>query len=132
METIQDVPILLRREIEALMVAPFLEAFAKELGWKKTQEIARSVIAEMAGQAGKGMARAAGGNSLENLARVIPSFSSGGALTVEVRENTPACMRMDVTECKYAQMYKKHGLEKVGHFFPVSATTISLQALPGN
>lgn len=114
METIQDVPILLRREIEALMVAPFLEVFAKELGWEKTQEIARGVIASMADQAGKGMAAAAGGNTLAHLAKVIPAFSSGGALKIEMQENSPECLRMDVTECKYAEMYRKHGLEKMG------------------
>ena len=36
METIYDVPVLLRREIEALMVKPFLDAFEKELGHEKT------------------------------------------------------------------------------------------------
>ena len=114
METIQDVPILLRREIEALMVVPFLEAFAKELGWEKTNEIAHRVIANLADQAGKGMAAAAGGNTLAHLAKVIPAFSSGGALKMEIRENSPECLRMDVTECKYAEMYHKHGLEKIG------------------
>ncbi len=32
MKTIYDVPIILRREIEALMVKPFIDAFEKELG----------------------------------------------------------------------------------------------------
>ena len=31
MKTIYDVPIILRREIEALMVKPFIDAFEKEL-----------------------------------------------------------------------------------------------------
>ena len=36
MKTIYDVPIILRREIEALMVKPFIDAFEKELGHEKT------------------------------------------------------------------------------------------------
>ena len=35
MKTIYDVPIILRREIEALMVKPFIDAFEKELGHEK-------------------------------------------------------------------------------------------------
>lgn len=42
MKNIYDVPIILRREIEALMVKPFLDAFEKELGHDKTYEIAKS------------------------------------------------------------------------------------------
>ena len=53
MQTIHDVPTILRREIEALYIAPFLDAFAKELGWEKTREIAAGVIGRIAEQAGK-------------------------------------------------------------------------------
>lgn len=114
MNTINDVPILLRREIEALMVAPFLEAFAKELGWDRTREIARSVIADLARQAGRGMAAAAGGNTLGDLMKVIPAFSQGGALEIEVKLPDPDCIRMDVTRCAYADMYRKNGLAELG------------------
>ena len=48
MKTIYDVPIILRREIEALMVKPFIDAFEKELGHEKTYEIVEKVIAEIA------------------------------------------------------------------------------------
>lgn len=41
MKTIYDVPIILRREIEALMVKPFIDAFEKELGHEKTYEIVK-------------------------------------------------------------------------------------------
>jgi hypothetical protein len=114
MERINDVPILLRREIEALMVAPFLDAFAKEFGWEKTLEIAQGVIAELARKAGKELAAAAGGNTLEHLARVIPAFSQGGALETEVVESTSECIRMNVTRCEYTEMYAKHHLNELG------------------
>jgi len=114
MQTIHEVPIPLRREIEALMVAPFLEAFAKELGWDRTREIAQSVIASLALQAGKDMAAAAGGNTLNDLMKVIPAFGQGGALEFEVRESDSACVRMDVRRCAYADMYRKIGLAELG------------------
>ena len=114
MNTINDVPILLRREIEALMVAPFLAAFAQELGWDRTREIAQSVIASLAGQAGKIMAAAAEGNTLSHLMKVIPAFSQGGALDIELKQSDEGCIRMDVTRCAYADMYRKNGLAELG------------------
>ncbi len=114
MQTINDVPILLRREIEALMVAPFLEAFAEELGWEKTLEISRGVIGELANKAGKGMAAAFGANDLEALCRMVPAFSNGGALKVNVVESTEECLRMDVVDCKYAEMYDRLGIKHLG------------------
>ena len=80
METIQDVPILLRREIEALMVAPFLDAFAKELGESRTMEIAREVIAKLARQSGAEAAKAVGGNSFEHFKMTQVNFQKGDAM----------------------------------------------------
>jgi hypothetical protein len=114
MNTINEVPILLRREIEALMVAPFLEAFAKELGWDRTRDIARSVIASLAFQAGKNLAAAVGGNTLSHLLKVLPAFSQGGALTLEDRGSNAKCIRTDVTRCAYVEMYRRNGLDELG------------------
>jgi len=114
MKTNDEVPIILRREIEALMIAPFLNAFAEELGWDKTKEITRKVISELAGQAGRDLAKAAGGNSLECLGRVAMCFGQDGVLDAEVKENTADCVRMDVTKCDYVGMYKRLGLEELG------------------
>ena len=53
MKTIYDVPIILRREIEALMVKPFIDAFEKELGHEKTYEIVKKVIFDIAFKEGQ-------------------------------------------------------------------------------
>lgn len=115
METINDVPVLLRREIEARMVAPFLEAFAEELGWERTQQITREVIAGLARQSGAECAELVGGNTFEHFKKVFPSFSKGGALEAQLHvEEDGSCLRMDVTRCRYADMYRRIGLEKLG------------------
>ena len=115
MLTVNDVPMILRREIEAAMIAPFIEAFAKEFGEEKTMAIVKEVIASLAKQAGQAMAKAIGDNSLEAFAtKVTPNFSAGGALEVELKEATSECVRMDIVRCAYVDMYKKLGLEKLG------------------
>ena len=50
---VEDVPYLVRREIEALAVKPFLDAFAQELGREKTLEIAGRVIDRLSRESGK-------------------------------------------------------------------------------
>jgi len=115
METINDVPILLRREIEALMVAPFLEEFAEEIGWEKTREIVRRVVSRLARHHGETLAERAGENSLENLGNILVNdFGKGGALETRVLESDSSCFRMDVVACQYAQMYERNGLSELG------------------
>jgi hypothetical protein len=114
MKTIDEVPMILRREIEALMIAPFLMAFSKEIGEEKTQEIARKVISDLATKAGEDMAKAVGGNSLECLGRALSCFGQDGILETDMKENTPECIRMNVTKCGYTKMYRKNGIEDFG------------------
>ena len=65
MKTIYDVPVLLRREIEALMIKPFLDAFEKELGHEKTMEITKKVVQELAREQGKEYAKMFGRNDAD-------------------------------------------------------------------
>ena len=115
METIQDVPILLRRVIEALMVAPFLDAFAKELGESRTMEIAREVIAKLARQSGAEAAKAVGGNSFEHFKMTQVNFQKGDAMDAKITiAEDDSCMHMDVTRCEYVKMYERLGLRELG------------------
>lgn len=115
MQTIHDVPIILRREIEALYIAPFLDAFAKELGWERTKEIAVDVIRGIATQAGKDSAAMAGGNTLEIfLEKVNPGFARGGALESTAYINEEGVLCIDMTRCKYAEMYERLGMKELG------------------
>ena len=115
MKTINDVPMILRREIEARMVAPFIKAFSEKFGEEETMKIVKDVIAGLAESAGAGMAKMLGDNSLECFAtKVTPQFGAGGALEYEVKEATGDTVRMDIVKCAYVDMYKKLGLEELG------------------
>jgi fumarate reductase iron-sulfur subunit len=51
---------------------------------------------------------------------VLPLWSEGGALEIEVSEaNTTKCS-MNVTRCRYAEMYKRLGLGDYGHLLSCS------------
>lgn len=114
METIYDVPVLLRREIEALMVKPFLDAFEKELGHEKTYEIVEKVIAEIAFEQGKEYAELLGGNGIDALMGQAEAWSSNDALDMQMYvENETDCYS-PVKRCAYVDMYERIGMEELG------------------
>ena len=114
MTDINSVPILLRREIEALMAVPLIKGYIEVLGREEALKVAEGVVKNLALESGKMMAAFAGGNSMENLQKAIPLFGMGGALEFKVVEQTPTSAGLDVTRCKYAEMYREHGLEDFG------------------
>jgi len=113
-EDINSVSILVRREIEALMAAPLIKAFMEEFGRERVLPVAERVIKELALDAGKMLKVVAGGNSMEHLQKAIPLFSMGGALEFQVVETGDKKIGLNVTRCKYAEMYREHGLEEFG------------------
>ncbi len=111
---INSVPLIIRREIEALIAAPLIKSFIEKFGREPALEAAEEVTKSLARQAGKLLQVAAGGNGMDHLQKVLPLFGQGGALEFEVIRVTPAEAAINVTRCKYAEMYREHGLEEFG------------------
>ena len=114
-DDIESVGILIRREIEALLAVPLIRGFMEEVGREKALEIAGKVIRELALESGRLLATIAGGNKMENLAKGLPLLSQGGALEIDVLEASPTVISMNVTRCRYAEMYKEHGMDEFGY-----------------
>jgi hypothetical protein len=114
---INDVPILVRREIEARMAGPLIEAFIAEFGREKTVAIASEVILKLAEESGEQLAERCGGNSLDHLSKGTGQWSAGGALKRDVLEKTDSKYNYNIVTCKYANMYKELGLEELGFIF---------------
>jgi len=115
MEDINSVPIIIRREIEALIAAPLIKAFIEQYGREPVLKVTEKVIKSLARQAGEILKVVSGGNTMEHLQKALPMFSQGGALEFEVLEATPTKSSVNVTRCKYAEMYREHGLEEFGY-----------------
>jgi fumarate reductase iron-sulfur subunit len=114
MTDINSVPIILRREIEALMAVPLIKGYINAMGRKKALEVAEQVVKNLAMESGKMMVAFVGGNTMEHLQKALPMFSMGGALEFDVVETSATKAGINVTRCKYAEMYKEHGLEDFG------------------
>ena len=117
MTDINEIPILARREIEARIAGPLIEAFIEEFGREKTIEVASRVILKLAEESGQDLAKRCGGNSLEHLSTGTGQWSAGGALEREVIEKSDSQYHYNIVRCKYADMYKELGLADMGFVF---------------
>jgi fumarate reductase iron-sulfur subunit len=114
-EEIDSVSLLVRREIEASIAVPLIKAFAEELGADKAFAIAGEAIRNLGEEGGKLLADVAGGNQLEDLARMLPFFSQGGALEFEVPDARPGSAVINITRCRFTEMYKRRGMKEFGY-----------------
>jgi len=114
---INDVPILVRREIEARIAGPLIEAFMEKFGREETIAVASDIILKLAEESGQQLAERCGGNSLEHLSNGTGQWSAGGALKRDVLDKTDSKYNYNIVRCKYADMYKELGLEELGFIF---------------
>ncbi len=63
--------VLTRREVEARILVPLIEAFSHEFGNKKVLELVRSGIVQIATDQGAELAQQVGGNSLAHFAESL-------------------------------------------------------------
>ena len=106
--------LLQQREIEAKVIGPLVRGFATELGIEKTLEIVRRVIVNLAHESGADLATRMGESTLAAFARGIDRWTEGGALELDVIEESSERLSFNVTRCKYAEMYRSLGLADLG------------------
>jgi hypothetical protein len=106
--------LLQRREIEARIVGPLIRAFAAEFGEARTLEIVRTIIAELARTSGADIARTLGEQGLEAFAETLDRWKEGGALELDVLEQSARRLSFNVTRCRYAELYRALGLADIG------------------
>src|SRR5437773_2070803 len=109
-----ELTLLQRREVEARIVGPLIREVIAELGEEKTLALVRRVIARLAREAGAELARQVGEASLTAFAACLDRWKEGGALEIEVLEQSPERLSFDVTRCRYAEMYRALGLADLG------------------
>ena len=82
-------------------------------------EVARKTIAESVRrsaieQARQFAAAAPGGPSLKAFQEVMPLWTKGGALEIEIQEQTDTTFAFNVVRCRYAETYRAMGLGEIG------------------
>jgi hypothetical protein len=112
----EGLSMLEKRKIEAEILKEVYETLKESHG----EEVARKTIAESVRrsaieQARRFAASAPGGPSLKAFRDVMPLWTKGGALEIEVKEQTDTTFTFNVVRCRYAETYKAMGLGEIGH-----------------
>jgi len=113
-DRLNEVGVLTRREIEARILAPFVEALAEEFDRTRVLEILRKTIIEVAQTQGAQLVTAMGGDSLEHFNQSLEYWKRGGALEMEALEQNEERLSFNVTRCRYAEMYRALGIPELG------------------
>lgn len=108
------VGLLNRREIEARLLAPLLDALGAELGRERVWEITHKVIREIARQQGAQSGHNLKANDLEHFAVVQETWKKDNAIQTEVLELTHKKFSFNVFRCRYAEMYHHLGIPELG------------------
>jgi hypothetical protein len=113
-DTLNTIGVLKRREIEARILAPFVEALGAEFGRERVVEILRGVVIAIARQQGAALAGQLGDNSLGNFRAATEAWKMDDALHIEVLEQSSDRYSFNVTGCRYAEMYRALGIPELG------------------
>ena len=112
--SLNAIGVLKRREIEARILAPFLEALEAELPRERILEVLRETIIQVARRQGAAMAEKQGEDGLGSFADTLPDWTRDGALEIEVLAQTPERFDFNVRRCRYAEMYRELGIPELG------------------
>lgn len=113
-DRLNEIGVLTRREIEARILAPFLDAFSAELGRERALEIAAEVIARIARKQGSLLAEQMGGCSLAHFSDSLHNWMKDDAMQIEVLEQSETRFDFNVIRCRYAEMYANLGIPELG------------------
>ena len=113
-DRLNAVGVLRRREIEARVLAPVVEALGREFGRERVVEIVREAIAGIARSQGQAMAAARDDVSLVGFAGTLEPWTRDGAMEMTILEATADRLSFDVTRCRYAEMYRALGIADLG------------------
>ena len=113
-DTLNEIGVLKRREIEARIISSFVNALATEFDRARVVAILRETIINVAQQQGAERAAQVGDNSLLAFSNSAGDWRKGNALEIEVLEQNEDHYFFNVTRCRYAEMYQSLGLADLG------------------
>ena len=103
-----------KRAIEALAVAPVIQAVAKRIGKEEALALLMEVNQEEAFQRGQQMRSQLGQAGISELVDEVAGWGEGGVWELETIEQTHETYFFNVTRCPYYEKYRELGLEEFG------------------
>lgn len=110
------IPMLEQRRIEAMILKHVYDTLKASHGIEVAQRtIADAVRSSSIEQAKAFAAKVGGKTSIQTFVDRQSLWKVGGAMEIEVKEQTETSYIFNVTRCKYAEMYRDMGLGEIGH-----------------
>jgi predicted ArsR family transcriptional regulator len=113
-DSLNEIGVLKRREIEARILAPLLQSLGERFGHEEVLAVAREVIIRVAREQGSQLAQAMGDDSLSQLAASLEAWQKDDAMQMELLALNEHEFSFNVTRCRYAELYSALGLEELG------------------
>ena len=106
--------VLTRREVEARILKPMLDALGENFGREKVLAVMQNTIVAIAENQGAELAKRMGGNSFQHFAESLEFWTMGDALEIDMIEQTEEAFAFNVTRCRYAELYEELGIRELG------------------
>ncbi|WP_210260299.1 L-2-amino-thiazoline-4-carboxylic acid hydrolase [Hongsoonwoonella zoysiae] len=109
----QRLGVLTRRETEARILIPVIEAMAEAFGKDEVHEVLRKTVVEIARKQGRELA-ADFGSDPAAFQETLEFWTQDDALQIDVLRDDGRYLDFDVKRCRYAEMYRALGVPELG------------------
>ena len=117
-----DIPLIEQIKIQAHVLVPLVKTLQAELGEERANALVRKALGDLYRSYGEKWWRSQGVRSFEEkMASAFEMFAAGDALEYDVVKRTPDAFELNVTQCRYAEFYKKIGAPELGFLLTCSA-----------
>jgi len=119
-----DIPLIEQVKIQAQVLVLLVEALQAGLGEERANAIVRKALGDMYRKYGEKWWRTRGARNLgEKVTSAFEMFAAGDALEYKVVKKTPDAFELNVTQCRYAEFYKKIGAPELGFLLTCNGDT---------
>lgn len=109
--------VLIRREVEARILIPVINALGDVFGRDEVLAIVRDTIVRIAREQGAALSQQMGGSSLKKFVDSLAYWTRDKALEIDVIEESDEVLSFNVTRCRYAELYESLGIREIGTSF---------------
>jgi len=110
----QRIGVLNRREVEARILSPMIDALGERFGREEVLEIVKDTIIKIAKEQGNDLAQAMDGCGSGQFLASLAYWKKDGALEIEILNDQGGYLDFNVTRCRYAEMYRALGIPELG------------------
>ena len=109
-----QIGVLTRREVEARILAPIIDALGAAFGRDDVIAIVKETIIKIAREQGNELADAMEANDSNAFMESLSYWTQNDALHLDILEQQKGQVHFNVTRCRYAEMYRALGIPELG------------------